>query len=375
MKHERNYGIDLLRIVAMLMVTVLHVQGHGGVLEAAIGGAVYWAYLLEAAAYCAVNCYGLISGYVGAGQRWRPAAFLALWCQVAFYSVGLTALDGVLHPGTVGAAELIRAAMPITFQGVDYWYFTAYAGVFFMMPLLNHILRTMPPRRLLGGCLVLVAGFSLLPTLLRQDVFVLREGYTALWLAVLYLVGGCCKQCGLLAGRKPRTLLLVYAGAVLLSWGQPFVRDFLNDRLPLYAKLGERILEADANWLSYTSPTVLAAAVALLVLFAGMSLPPLLQKVTAFAAPLSFSVYLIQNHPAVLASLMKGRFAAYAALPGPLLIPAVVGTAAGIYLVCLLLDALRAALFRAVHLKAGCALLESLLRRGFDTVLNAAERL
>lgn len=32
MKH--NIGIDLLRMILMLMVVVLHVLGHGGVLEA-----------------------------------------------------------------------------------------------------------------------------------------------------------------------------------------------------------------------------------------------------------------------------------------------------------------------------------------------------
>lgn len=29
-KRERNYGIDLLRILSMFMVTLLHFSGHGG---------------------------------------------------------------------------------------------------------------------------------------------------------------------------------------------------------------------------------------------------------------------------------------------------------------------------------------------------------
>lgn len=28
----RNYGIDLLKILAMFMITILHTQGHGGIL-------------------------------------------------------------------------------------------------------------------------------------------------------------------------------------------------------------------------------------------------------------------------------------------------------------------------------------------------------
>ena len=34
MKNERNYGVDALRILAMLMVVVTHVMGVGGILDA-----------------------------------------------------------------------------------------------------------------------------------------------------------------------------------------------------------------------------------------------------------------------------------------------------------------------------------------------------
>ena len=32
---KRNYGIDLLRIVSMVMIVILHILGQGGVLDAA----------------------------------------------------------------------------------------------------------------------------------------------------------------------------------------------------------------------------------------------------------------------------------------------------------------------------------------------------
>ncbi|EOS72255.1 hypothetical protein C819_04357, partial [Lachnospiraceae bacterium 10-1] len=54
-KPERNYGIDLLRIIAMLLVVVLHVLGQGGVLEASKGVRAAVAWFFEVAAYCAVD--------------------------------------------------------------------------------------------------------------------------------------------------------------------------------------------------------------------------------------------------------------------------------------------------------------------------------
>ena len=52
---RRNYGIDLLRLVAMFMVVILHVLGQGGVLSATTGDKHHIAWFLETAAYCAVD--------------------------------------------------------------------------------------------------------------------------------------------------------------------------------------------------------------------------------------------------------------------------------------------------------------------------------
>lgn len=194
MQQQRNYGIDLLRMVSMLLVVILHVEGHGGVLESAQGHNVYWAYLPEAFAFSAVNVYALVSGYVGVAARWRPANLISLWLQVAFYSVGLTALCGIVFPGTVGLTDLLHAAMPVTYQYVDYWYFTAYFALFFLIPLLNHLVHTMPRRQLRAMLLVLLLVFSVFPTMTRHDRFSLDNGYTVWWLAILYLLGGYVRQ-------------------------------------------------------------------------------------------------------------------------------------------------------------------------------------
>ena len=90
---KRNYGIDLLRLVLMYMVVLLHVLGAGGVLRAAepLSGQYAGAYLLEALAFCAVNGYGMITGYVSYGKKWRLAGLGQLWLQVLVYALGISA--------------------------------------------------------------------------------------------------------------------------------------------------------------------------------------------------------------------------------------------------------------------------------------------
>lgn len=41
-RRERNYGIDLLRIVSMIMVTILHFSGYGGFLGTPENGLSYY---------------------------------------------------------------------------------------------------------------------------------------------------------------------------------------------------------------------------------------------------------------------------------------------------------------------------------------------
>ena len=78
-KQERNYGIELLRILAIVFVLMLHILGRGGVYpytgsniatsERAANYAVAWT--LETAAYGAVDLFALISGFVCAGSSFK----------------------------------------------------------------------------------------------------------------------------------------------------------------------------------------------------------------------------------------------------------------------------------------------------------------
>ena len=89
--NKRNEGLDLLRCLSMLMIAVVHLFGHGGVLGALTPGST--GYNLSALVYtlvfCAVNCYALISGYVGVTARHRCRSLAYHWLVVVFWGVVL----------------------------------------------------------------------------------------------------------------------------------------------------------------------------------------------------------------------------------------------------------------------------------------------
>ena len=88
MNAMRNYGIDLYRIVLTFFICMLHVLGQGGILGVSEDGTALFGivWLLETSAYCAVDGYGLISGYNAKEKGQNFTRIICLWFQVFFYS-------------------------------------------------------------------------------------------------------------------------------------------------------------------------------------------------------------------------------------------------------------------------------------------------
>ena len=94
-KPARMANFELLRIIAMLMIIVLHyiVKGNMSAELYDDGSAenhLWW--LIEAFCNVAVNAYVLISGYFLVNARWKVSRLISLICQVLFYSI----LTGVI---------------------------------------------------------------------------------------------------------------------------------------------------------------------------------------------------------------------------------------------------------------------------------------
>jgi len=176
---QRNYGIDLLRLVSMFYVVLCHCFSQGGILPTLIPDtpeqtmALFVFYLT----LCCVNIFGMISGYVGYNEEAKPLRFSTygmVWLQVVFYSVGITVIFELINSEAATLQDLIRGFTPVTSN--LYWYFSAYTGLFFLMPLLNAGIRGCDNRTLKGIFWAIVVLFSLVPA--SRDVFYMFDGYS-----------------------------------------------------------------------------------------------------------------------------------------------------------------------------------------------------
>lgn len=324
MNSNRNYGIDLLRMTAMFMVCILHTLGQGGILSAVKAStAQFWiAWFLESAAYCAVNCYALISGYVGIDAGYKISNIMKLWLQVAFYSIGMTVAAFLIDKTLIAEGDWQAAFFPVLTK--NYWYFTAYFCMFFFIPFLNTLVNTLSEKMRWYLCGVIAAIFSVLPLLAGKDIFLTGRGYSAIWLGMMYLIGAVIKK---EQQHLQRISTWTCAGIYIVCVS---------------------ITGIFRGLLAYDSPTIVLAGIALLLLFSNLNLSGRQRKVVSLLSPLAFSVYLIHVNRFVWRTVLKGRFAAFAEYSPMKFLLAVFAAAFSVYAICSLIDMVRFMLFQYV---------------------------
>lgn len=359
--NKRHFGIDCMRALCMLLVVVYHLQGHGGLIAserlspAGRAGVV----MLQSICQMAIDGFALITGYIGYARGQRLSSLVALWLRALFYSVGLTAAVWLIWPGAVRYDDIRCAFLPVITG--QYWYFTAYVGCFVLSPLARAAIEHLPRREAASCLLGTVVVYCVLPYLLRNDPFLTSSGNHALWLLILYALGAYIRRYDPFAGRSTRSLLALLAGACAVQALSGSATQALSRLLT-----GKAVTQW--YWVCNDSPTTLAIAVLALALFARLQAPrqawpACARKLFAWAVSGSFSVYLIHDHPLVRRQIIMPLGKHLAALPSALVIPAVWATAAGIYLLCIGVDALRAGLFRTLRVSERLLALEQRLSR------------
>ena len=297
---KRNYGIDLLRIIAMFFVIILHIVGVGGICANAELLSVNFltSQFLRTATFCAVNIYALISGFVGWNRKPKLSGLLNLWLKVICFCLFATVFTWLRDDALVGWADVTKALSPV--KNATYWYFSAYVGLFFFSPILNHAARSITP----GEARLAVGGLSLITLALWvskiKDVFLVANGYSTLWLMVMYLFGALMARFEIHKKLSARKWALLFLLAVLANW--------LPRMVMLYCK-PEYWTPANQNLkLQYTSPTVILAAVAMVGWFARLTPGPLAEKVISKVSPHAFGVYLFHTHTLIFLSAIRGQF-------------------------------------------------------------------
>lgn len=226
-KRKRMANIELLRILAMIMVVMLHFLGKGGVLPELTGSLDakgYLAWAMEALSIAAVNVYVLISGYFLVETGFKCGRLVRLILQVLFYSLLVPVCllaAGVLKVQDITIYQLLQYLLPV--QMLQYWFVTAYVLLYLFSPFLGTAVRHMSKRQLQFTLtfllLFLSAGKSVLPVRLEMDNF----GYDAIWFICVYLVAAYIRLYGIPLYKNRRISVGMYLAGCAAIFGVTMV--------------------------------------------------------------------------------------------------------------------------------------------------------
>ncbi len=341
------------------MIIVLHILGVGGVIYTIdLSSPVYVpAWTLEFAAYCAVNCYAIISGYVGVKSEFRLSGILRLWLQVVFCSAVISTVFVLTGTG-VTTTSVIKSLFPVSSR--YYWYFTAYFCLYFLTPFLNRMITSLNKKTARYMMCILIILFSVMPTLTKTDLFFVNHGYSALWLIVLYVFGGVIRYFYSDTNIKKRTLFIGYVGAVGVTLLIKLLIEFA-------ATKGWHGVYESNFLMNYNSPTIFLAGVCLVLLFAQLKVCNVMKQISRVAV-VTFGVYIIHAHPLIYERILANRFIGFTTLHPVASILAVLLTAVLIFVICGVLEFLRLQLFKLFRVGEICKFIEGKARKLFHTL-------
>lgn len=335
----RMPNLELLRIVSMLMVIMLHLFTQGNVLQSVTGGVnYYFTWIMEAICYTSVNSYMLISGYFMWRTKFRWRRIVGLYAQILFYTIVIAGITFLIRPSLFDAVTFSKL-LPV-FSGNN-WYISIYFVLVFLTPLLNAAIRNIKQsthRSVMG---ILFLAFSLMPSVFfNADPFLVNAGYSVLWFMYVYLVAAYIGKYKIELRSAVITIMCLMLMLVPMS-------KFFMD---LYHLISGNYEIQGTFFYTYNSAPVAVASVGVFAFFLNLKIRD--ERVGRFivkVAKTTFGVFYIHTF-FIYRDFIWEKMGSTKFIDSPVFIPYCFGLVLAIFIVCSIIDFLRAWLFKVTRI-------------------------
>ena len=169
-KTERASNFELLRIIAMLAVTIFHYADHGcrAFITSIPFNSQFVSYLMVGGALGNIM-FVLITGYFYIYSKITVRKVFRLWFQVFFYSAVIGVLCMLFGIRSFSWDFLMKILTPTLSN--QYWFFTVYIVLILFSPYINSLLLSLNQKQ--WRYLLLTSGivFSVFPTVVNPLIF------------------------------------------------------------------------------------------------------------------------------------------------------------------------------------------------------------
>ena len=290
---ERNSGFELLRIVAMILVLIVHVficlpRPTTDFAIAEPFKAISF-YFTDAISIICVNVFILISGWFGINLRLQRLSILLF--QVFFFAIVIWGVLVLIEPSKYMNLQSLTTVLML--NGSDYWFIKAYLGLYFLSPILNVFVENVD-QKYYRNILILLYIFQTIYGWFSIDgASWIAGGYSAFSFICLYLLGRYIKKYGdtINVGRYFRICSLSKGNLLLLFLSIVFLLTFLAYTITY---LG---IPIEGRLFTYTNPLVILESIVLVLLFSKIKFKSSIINRIAFSC---LAIYLLHGNELIL---------------------------------------------------------------------------
>lgn len=284
----RESNFELLRIIAMLMVLILHADfiSLGAPDKSEIMVHPWESAIkvfVEVTCIVAVNIFVLISGWFGIRISLR--GFLKFVFQVLFFSLGIFMV--LLMLGKIDfSVRILASCFALVSYGGSYWFIPAYLCLYVISPVLNAFIEY-SDQRLTRTVLLSFFLFQTIYSFLGNGTRFLSCGYSTLSFAGLYILAAYYKKYYDLNQVSKRALLIGYLVITMLQ-------------TLMYVFFSYKSIDGLCSRITYYSnPLVILSSVSLFLLFSKIRFT---NRFINWMSESCFAVYLLHSSPILFCS-------------------------------------------------------------------------
>lgn len=329
MTNNRASNIELLRIVAMLMVVMVHTCFHttGTPTPEEVSAqptTSFFRFLLPSFTIIGVNLFVLISGWFGIKQSKK--GFLSLLFQILFYL--LLTLPAVLLNNKTDSNNLNGFLSYFLLEGEDWWFVKSYILLYILAPIMNAYTDNAAKKEFR---MILIGFFCFMFTWgwLTSGVKWFHDGYSTMAFMGLYMLARYCRlhlTCPVWLGKWH-----LLGGFIIIT--------FLIAIYSVYTYTFNSIAPKSVlNLYSYNSPFVVASSICLFLFFTKLSFQSYFINRIAKSV---FAVYLIHTSKYIFPLFTIKLYDFYQCHPYYLFLTYSIAFSILVFVICIIVDQLR----------------------------------
>ena len=346
---QRNYGIDLLKILSMINIINLHINNHTNQLRLDRRNPKYkQVFRLEVFSFFPVNVFGLVSGIIGY-KKYKFINIIYIWFEYFFYSVFLTMF--LYYKSLSNFRNLILSFFPLGI--IRHWYVNSYIFMYLFLPFITDSLNSLDKKFFTKMVLFFFFFYSIYHTIVTYNFKTLNYdsingGYSSLWLLVLYIIGGYLG----------RFFINKFSFCNIIFIFIYFIMSFITSEYIFYTI--DKYKSPNNMLLEYYSPTIIIQALSLIILFSNLKIRnKYIIKVISFFNPLNFNVTLIHARVFYFNIPIINRFYKFIKSMTPeYLFFKIYGSSILIYFICAFIDYFRFLLFKLFKIRNLCIFID-----------------